>query len=99
MRILLWLFRTLLFLSLLFFALKNNDPVNVHFFFDALWQAPLILVVLAFFTAGALFAGLSLLSIIFRLRRELKQQQRLTQAALANAEQKLVTPDETAPPR
>jgi putative membrane protein len=41
-------------LSFLFaFAIKNTDPVSVRFFLDTAWQAPLIIVVLAFFAGGA----------------------------------------------
>lgn len=87
MRALLWASRILVFLFLFAFALKNTDPVSVRFFFDAAWQAPLVIVVLAFFAAGALLGALSLLGTIFalrretsRLRRELKQLQAATAA-------------------
>lgn len=87
MRALLWASRILVFLFLFAFALKNTDPVSVRFFFDAAWQAPLVIVVLAFFAAGALLGTLSLLGSIFalrreagRLRRELKQLQAATPA-------------------
>lgn len=59
MRALLWGCRIFIFLFLLVFALKNTDPVNGRFFFDAFWQAPLIIVVLAFFAGGALLGALS----------------------------------------
>ena len=76
MRALLWGFRLLIFLFLLAFALKNTDPVSVRFFFDNDWQAPLIIIVLAFFVAGALLGALSLLGTVFSLRREVSRLKR-----------------------
>jgi uncharacterized integral membrane protein len=70
MRAVLWASRIFIFLFLFAFALKNTDPVSVHFFFDAAWQAPLVIVVLVFFAGGALLGVLSLLGSIFGLRRE-----------------------------
>lgn len=51
MNALLWGFRIFIFLFLFAFALKNTDPVGVRFFFDSVWQAPLIIIVLAFLRA------------------------------------------------
>ena len=76
MRILLWGFRILFFLFLLAFALKNTNPVDVYFFFDAAWQAPMIIVALAFFAAGALLGILSPLGTVFGLRREISRLKR-----------------------
>lgn len=78
MRIVLWTARIFVFLFLLAFALKNSDPVHVRFFFDSAWQAPLIIIVLAFFLAGALLGALSLLATIFGLRREVSRLKRQT---------------------
>ena len=41
-----------LFLLLLAFAAKNTAPVALRFYFDLVWQAPLVLVLFAFFAAG-----------------------------------------------
>ena len=76
MRALLWGFRLLIFLFLLAFALKNTDPVSVQFFFDSAWQAPLIIIVLAFFVVGAALGALSLLGTVFSLRREVSRLKR-----------------------
>ena len=78
MRVFLWGCRIFIFLFLLAFALKNTDPVSVRFFFDTAWQAPLIIIVLAFFVGGAAFAALSLLATVFGLRREVARLQRET---------------------
>ncbi|MFZ4535783.1 LapA family protein [Propionivibrio sp.] len=76
MRALLWGSRIFIFLFLLAFALKNTDPVSVRFFFETAWQAPLIIIVLAFFTCGAALGVLSLLGTVFALRREVSRLKR-----------------------
>ncbi len=76
MRVLLWCCRVFIFLFLLAFALKNTDPVNVYFFFDTSWQAPLIIVVLAFFAGGMALGVLALLGTVFGLKREISRLKR-----------------------
>ena len=76
MRVLLWCCRIFIFLFLLAFALKNTEPVSVSFFFDTSWQAPLIIVVLAFFAGGIALGILALLGTIFGLRREISRLRR-----------------------
>ena len=76
MRVLLWGCRIFIFLFLLAFALKNSDPVSVRFFFDTVWQAPLVIIVLAFFAGGAALGALSLLGTVFGLRREVSRLKR-----------------------
>jgi uncharacterized integral membrane protein len=71
MRTVSWAFRLLIFLFLLAFAAKNTDPVNVRFFFDVLWEAPLVIVLLVFFAAGAVLGMFSLAGTIFSLRRRI----------------------------
>jgi lipopolysaccharide assembly protein A len=66
-----WLLRALLFIALLLFALKNTDPVTLHFYLDRTWQAPLILVLLAFFALGAALGVLACLTKLFAQRREI----------------------------
>jgi putative membrane protein len=52
-----WLLKAVIFFVLFAFALNNQAPVNLHFFFGTIWQAPMVLVVLATFVLG-LFAGI-----------------------------------------
>ena len=66
-----WLFRVLLFAALLLFALKNTDPVVLHFYLDQTWQLPLILVMLAFFALGTALGVLACLAKLFAQRREI----------------------------
>jgi len=49
---LMWLLKAAIFFTLFAFALNNQQMVAVHFFFGTLWQAPLVLVVLAAFACG-----------------------------------------------
>ena len=75
MRILSWTLRIILFLALFLFALKNTDIVSLRLYFDQVWQAPLILVLLVFFAAGAAMGVLATLATVFRLRREVARLQ------------------------
>lgn len=52
MKYLTWLLKAAIFFTLFAFALNNQQTVAVHFFFGTLWQAPLVLVVLAAFAGG-----------------------------------------------
>ena len=65
-----------LFLLLLAFAAKNTAPVALRFYFDLVWQAPLVLVLFAFFAAGALFGVLATLGTLLRQRRAVHRLQR-----------------------
>ena len=76
MRYLRWILRTLLFLVLLGFAIKNTDPVVVRYFLGWEWHAPLTLVLLVFFVAGAAIGGLAGVGWLYNQRRELLQLRR-----------------------
>jgi len=71
MRIVTWAIRLAVFLLLAAFAAKNVEPVTLRFYFDLLLTAPLIVVLLGFFAAGALFGVLALLGPLLRQRREI----------------------------
>lgn len=76
MRILTWAIRIALFVALVAFAAKNTDPVALRFYFDLVWQAPLVAVLLAFFTAGAALGLLAMLGSYFSQRREISRLRR-----------------------
>ena len=71
MRFVTWTVRLLVFLCLLAFAVKNTDPVTLRFYFELAWQAPLIVLLLAFFAAGAAFGLAAALATLFGQRREI----------------------------
>jgi lipopolysaccharide assembly protein A len=76
MRALAWILRIILFLALFLFALKNTDSVSLRLYFDQVWQAPLILLLLLFFAAGAAMGVLATLAMVFRQRREIARLRR-----------------------
>lgn len=90
MRYLSWLLGFVLFLLALGFAVKNSGAVAVHYYLGYQWQAPLVLVILVFFFAGAAVGVAASLRFIFRQRREifsLKREMRArAQAEKSNAE-------------
>ena len=71
MRVLTWAIRLIVFVLLVAFAAKNADPVTLRFYFDLAVQTPLVVVLFAFFLAGALFGMLALLGTLLRQRREI----------------------------
>jgi len=76
MRVLAWTLRIILFLALFLFALKNTDTVTLRLYFDQVWQAPLILVLLVFFAAGAAMGVIATLATVFRQRRDIARLRR-----------------------
>jgi lipopolysaccharide assembly protein A len=71
MRALTWFVRGILFVILLGLAIKNSSDVELRFFFDASWQAPLSLVVLIAFASGVLAGFLAFLPQWIRHRRQI----------------------------
>lgn len=71
-----WAIRLIIFAFLLVFAIGNTESITLHFLFGHAWQAPLVILLLAFFAAGAVLGALSLLGVIFRLRREVSRLRR-----------------------
>lgn len=71
MRYLVWLLRAFLFLLLLGFAVKNDQPVTLRYFFGYETEASLVVVLLCFFAAGVLIGVLAMLASMLRQRREL----------------------------
>lgn len=71
MNALLWLLRGFLFIVLLGLAIKNSRDVELRFYFDAAWQAPLSVVILVALVTGVLFGLLALLPTVIRQRRAL----------------------------
>lgn len=71
MRYLSWFIKIILFLLLLSFAVKNTETAVLRYYFGYEWQAPLVLILLVFFCAGAAVGIIASLSYIFRQRREM----------------------------
>lgn len=81
-----WLLRLIIFAFFVLFALQNTAPATLTLMLDHTWQAPLVVLLLAFFAGGAILGALSLVGTIFRQRREISQLKR----ALGKAEQAAV---------
>ena len=80
MRYLLWLLRAVVFIALLGFAVKNDQPVVLRYFFGYEWQTSLVVILLLFFAVGMGMGALAMLGNLFRQRREiaaLKRELRL----------------------
>ena len=71
MRLLTWAVRLVVFVLLIAFAAKNVEPVTLRFYFDLALQAPLVVLLLAFFAAGAFFGVLALIGTLLIQRREI----------------------------
>lgn len=83
MRIVTWTLRITLFILLLAFAARNTAPATLHFYFDLAWEAPLVLMLLAFFAVGAVFGLSATLGALMRQRREIWRLKREARAASA----------------
>jgi putative membrane protein len=70
-RIVTWAIRLIVFVLLIAFAAKNVEPVTLRFYFDLALQAPLVVLLFAFFAVGALFGVLALVGTLLRQRREI----------------------------
>jgi putative membrane protein len=80
MRMVTWTIRLAVFLVVLVFAVRNTEPVTLRFWFDQAWQAPLVIVLLAFFAAGALLGLAATLGTTLRQRREILRLRREARA-------------------
>jgi lipopolysaccharide assembly protein A len=85
-----WIFRGVMFLALLGFAVKNDQLVTLRYFFDYEWHTSLVIVLLIFFTAGAVIGILAMFSNALQQRREIarlqnnaKTKSKLSQASAA----------------
>ena len=76
MTILTWAVRLIIFAFLLVFAVRNTEPITLRFILDYVWEAPQVIVLLAFFTCGAILGVLSVVCLIFRQRLEISSLKR-----------------------
>ena len=81
MRVVSWIFRAILFLAALGFALSNTAVTELRFFgVDYVWRAPLVIFLLAFFGAGAALGLLAVVPTLYRQRREIGRLRREVRA-------------------
>ena len=73
MKYLSWLLKAAIFFTLFAFALNNQQDVTLNFFFGTAWRAPLVLVVLAVFSAGVVIGVLGMVPRWWKHRRRALQ--------------------------
>ena len=71
-----WALRFIIVSFLIVFAIQNTELVILRVMPGYFWEAPLVVVLLAFFAAGAVLGVLSMLGIIYRQRREVVRLKR-----------------------
>ena len=65
-----------IFVLLLGFALKNSDPVELHYYLGFAWRAPLSLMLLTTLLIGIITGIIGCLTPLIRQRRQLLALQR-----------------------
>ena len=95
MTVLTWVFRLVIFVFLLVFALQNTDPVVLRLLPGTLWEAPLVVILLAFLVGGVLLGILSLVGLVFRQRREIGRLKRAAGTPHGNSSPAAVNPENT----
>jgi uncharacterized integral membrane protein len=69
MRLFVWLIRAFIFFTLFAFALNNQQPATVHWFFGVEWRSPMVIIVLVAFAAGCAIGVLAMVPSWWRHRR------------------------------
>ena len=92
MQAIVWIIRFAIVVVLVWFAVKNAQPVTLHGLPDQTWQAPLVFVLLVVFVAGVVIGLLAWLPTVVRQRREVSRLRK------ASAVLPPVTPAPPAPP-
>ena len=87
-----WAVPLIIFSFLLLFAVRNTQPTMLRFVLDYVWEAPLVIVLLAFFAGGAVLGVLSVMGVIYRQRREISRLKRLTAKSPAASASELPPP-------
>jgi uncharacterized integral membrane protein len=73
MKVLVWLVRLAVLVAVFGLAVKNSGPVELRFYLDSVWQAPLSVVILLAFVAGTAVGLTTLAFMLVRQSRELRR--------------------------
>jgi len=76
MKIVAWILRIVLFALLFVLALRNTAEASLQLFFDGVWRAPLILILLAAFGLGIAAALIAVAPGLMRQRMEVARLRR-----------------------
>ena len=71
MKLIIWGLRFTILVVLVWFSVKNAGIVTLHAY-PWSWEAPLVLIILAFFAGGVVLGLLASVSTIWKLRREVR---------------------------
>src|ERR1700682_737434 len=71
MQTVVWILRAIIVVILMWFALKNAQPVKIHGLLDQWWEGPLVFVLLLSFVGGVLIGLLAWVPTVVRQRREI----------------------------
>lgn len=93
MQFLVWFFRLLIVGVLVWFAVKNAEPVTLYGLPEQTWRAPLVFVLLVVFVAGVVIGLLAWLPTVVRQRREIARLKRsAAEAAIPAAARPVADP-------
>jgi uncharacterized integral membrane protein len=76
MKLVAWIIRIVLFALLFVLALRNTADASLQLFFDVVWRAPLILILLAAFALGVIAALAAVAPGLMRQRMEVSRLRR-----------------------
>lgn len=93
MQALVWIVRFVIVVILVWFSVKNVDPVTLNGFPGQTWQAPLVFVLLVVFVSGVVIGLLAWIPTVVRQRREIARLRRAAQQQAAVAS--IVPPTES----
>ncbi|AGW89190.1 membrane protein [Ralstonia pickettii DTP0602] len=96
MKLFAWIVRIVVFVLLFVLALRNTAEASLQLFFNAVWHAPLILILFAAFVLGAVAALASVAPNLMRQRMELARLRRALADAGAQASASAATPPSPA---
>ena len=95
MQALVWILRFLIVLVLVWFAMKNQDPVKLQGLPGQVWEAPLVFVMLLAFVGGVVIGLFAWIPTVVRQRREIgRLKKAAAQAATVSA---IAPPAQTEP--
>jgi putative membrane protein len=97
MRVFVWLLRAFIFFTLFAFALNNQQPATVRWFFGAEWSAPMVFVVLTAFAGGCAIGVLAMVPSWWRHRRVAQRHAPPPAPVPATAAPSSVLPSEFGP--
>lgn len=68
-KFLVWLLRIVVFIALFGLAIKNSGPMELRFFLDQAWTAPISVVILTVFAIGVVVGLTAALGVFLRPKR------------------------------